>query len=126
MKQVFTMATTEEMNERIEAALWRVCAGEKSLAEMPSSLQAWYFIAHEHGQRSRDFEVLQLTNELAREKLTADRLYLAAYSPAERRDYLLSRLDQAFIDADSDDVDNLISEAVERYLCSLETMRGAA
>lgn len=120
------MATSEAINERIEAALWRVCAGEKSLAEMPPSLQAWYFIAHEHGQRSRDLEVLQLTTELAREKLTADRLYLAAYSPTKRRDYLLSRLDQAFIDADSADVDNLIAGAVERYMFSLETVRGAA
>lgn len=56
-------------------------------------------------------------------KLDADRLWLRAFVDNDRQQYLLERLDQAADLANRPDVDDVLDEAWQIYLASLDNIR---
>lgn len=100
------------------AKFYRIISGA-SLATLNALEFELWNVAYCAGAASRDYEVQALQRE-------ADRLWLAAFAPKDRRDYLLQRLDAAFVAADAEaDLHNLLEVAWAKYLESLNNVREA-
>lgn len=93
-----------------------LASGALRLWQLPDAVVALYELGHTHGATSRDEEVHRL-------RVEADRQWLIAQPSAERREYLLERLDQAARLANRPDVDDVLDEAWRVYVASLDTLR---
>lgn len=69
--------------------------------ELPSAVEAYLHVGHALGRESRQHEIDQLEREVNRLHV------LAFYSPSERREQLLARLDQGLATADEATWDRL-------------------
>ncbi|MBD8013178.1 hypothetical protein H9633_12870 [Microbacterium sp. Re1] len=65
----------------------------------------------------------QMEPEVRAAKLDADRLWLRSFGEADRREYLLDRLDRAATLANRPDVDDVLDEAWRVYCASLNDVR---
>lgn len=90
--------------------------GTLSLAALPAPLFALYELGVNDGRQQREYEIRAA-------KLEADRLWLRCFGEADRRDYLLNRLDQAAALANRPDVDDVLDEAWRLYCASLNDVR---
>ncbi|WP_341957484.1 hypothetical protein [Microbacterium sp. LWH13-1.2] len=100
----------------IDAWAWGLADGSLRLWQLPDAINTLWGVAYEQGRRSRDTEVQLL-------KLDADRLWLRAFVDNDRQQYLLERLDQAADLANRPDVDDVLDEAWQIYLASLDNIR---
>lgn len=102
--------------------LEQVERGELERYQLPAALQAWFEHAFaagvERGRRSRDHEVRMLKHE-------ADRLWLQTFSPEDRREYLLDRLDKigALVAAHPTQPDDFLNEVITHYFTTLDNVR---
>lgn len=94
----------------------RLASGTLSLTALPASLFALYELGVTDGRQ-------QMEPEVRAAKLEADRLWLRCFGEAERRDYLLDRLDRAASLANRPDVDDVLDEAWRIYCASLNDVR---
>ncbi|MBD8012662.1 hypothetical protein H9633_10170 [Microbacterium sp. Re1] len=94
----------------------QLAAGTLSLTALPASLFALYELGVTDGRQ-------QMEPELQAAKLEADRLWLRCFGEAERREYLLDRLDRAASLANRPDVDDVLDEAWRIYCASLNDVR---
>ena len=100
----------------IDGWVTRLASGTLSLAALPASLFALYELGVTDGRVQREGEVRVA-------KLEADRLWLRCFGDADRRDYLLDRLDRAAALANRPDVDDILDEAWRIYCESLSDVR---
>lgn len=100
----------------IDAWAWGLADGSLRLWQLPDAINTLWGVAYEQGRLSRDAEVQLL-------KLDADRLWLRAFVDSDRQQYLLDRLDQAADLANRPDVDDVLDEAWQIYLASLDNIR---
>lgn len=103
-------------SETISEWVARLAAGTLSLAALPHSLFALYELGVLDGRR-------QMQPEVRAAKLEADRLWLRCFGDADRREYLLGRLDRAAALANRPDVDDVLDEAWRIYCASLSDVR---
>lgn len=105
--------------EQIDSLLWALIAGEIHPGTVSSVLLSWYHAGHRDGRASREGEVRQA-------KWEADRLWLLTFAPADRRTYLLERLDRfASIAYDEGEIDRHLEESFARWCASLDDVREA-
>ncbi|MBG9887050.1 hypothetical protein ABE10_11025 [Bacillus toyonensis] len=107
---------TPEASVAIDSWAWGVVDGSMQLVELPAAVQTFYTVAYESGRRSRDDEIRAL-------RVERDRYWLLAFGEKERRQFLLDRLDRAAELADRPDVDDVLDEAWQIYLASLDNLR---
>lgn len=103
-------------SETISGWVDRLASGTLSLAALPHSLFALYELGVTDGRQ-------QMEPEVRAAKLEADRLWLRSFGEADRRDYLLDRLDRAAALANRPDVDDVLDEAWRIYCASLNDVR---
>lgn len=96
----------------------RLASGSLSLSALPASLFGLYELGVQDGRQ-------QMEPELRAAKLEADRLWLRCFGEADRREYLLDRLDHAAALANRPDVDDVLDEAWRIYCASLSDVRSA-
>lgn len=103
-------------SETIRGWVDRLAAGTLSLSALPASLFALYELGVLDGRH-------QMQPEVRAAKLEADRLWLRCFGEADRREYLLGRLDQAAALANRPDVDDVLDETWRVYCESLGDVR---
>ena len=107
---------TKRAANAIDEWAWGLADGSIRLWQLPDAVATLYNVAYTQGRASRDDEVRDL-------KLEADRYWLRAFADKDRQEYLLSRLDQAADNANRPDVDDVLDEAWQIYLASLDNIR---
>ena len=113
-------------NEQMEYILFAMNRGDAGLNDLPPALMGFYTVGFNDGAQSRQHEINEERGARRKAERDADRLWLENFTPEHRRDFLLDRLDQAMMDADSENVDDLIAEAVLKFMSNLDNMRSAA
>lgn len=107
-----TAAATRTLHEWADG----LAAGTLRLWQLPDAIMRLYELGYEQGRSSRDEEVHALT-------VDRDRHWLLAMPESDRREYVLSRLDQAARLANRPDVDDVLDETWRLYLAGLNTIR---
>lgn len=110
------LRVSETASQTIDGWVTRLAAGTLSLAALPLPLFSLYELGVQDGRQQRE-------PELRAAKLESDRLWLQCFGNAERREYLLSRLDRAAQLANRPDVDDVLDEAWRIYCDSLNNVR---
>lgn len=103
-------------SETITGWVDRLASGTLSLAALPAPLFALYELGVTDGRQ-------QMEPDVRAAKLDADRLWLRCFGEADRREYLLDRLDRAATLANRPDVDDVLDEAWRIYCASLNDVR---
>lgn len=107
---------SETAARQIESWVWALADGSLRLWQLPDAIVSLYNLGVLDGRSQREQEVRAA-------KLDADRLWLRAFGDETRRQYLLDRLDQAAELANRPDVDDVLDEAWQTYLASLDNIR---
>ncbi|AQY01608.1 hypothetical protein [Microbacterium foliorum] len=110
------IAISTQASVAIDTWAWGLADGSLRLWQLPDAINTLWGVAYEQGRRSRDAEVHLL-------KIDADRLWLRAFGDSDRQQYLLDRLDRAADLANRPDVDDVLDEAWQIYLASLDNIR---